>query len=67
VEVDIEVERTAKALDQGHCASLCGGFGKTGFVDQMRGNGAVDDAQYLAHNGGLPGKQKAQRERYAAE
>jgi len=65
MEVDICIKGAPKTLDLHDCASLCGGFGKTGFVDQMRGNGAVDDAQYLAHNGGLPGKQKAQRERYA--
>jgi len=27
-------------------------FGVTGFVDQLRGNGAINDAQYLAHAGG---------------
>jgi len=31
----------------------------------MGGNGTVDDAQHLAHDFGLTGKQKAQREGYA--
>ena len=43
------------------CAGLGGGFGVTGLVDQMRGNGAIDDAQYLAHDGRLAGEQKASR------
>ena len=29
---------------------------------QIRGNGAVDNTEHLAHDGGLTGKQKAQRE-----
>ena len=62
MEVNIEVEGTPEALDQGHCASLCGGFGKTGFADQVRGNGAINDAQYLAHDGGLTGQLKLQLE-----
>ena len=53
VEVDIEVEGTPEALDQGHCAGLCDGFGIAGFADQMRGNGSINDAQHLAHDGPL--------------
>ena len=55
MEVDIEVEGTHKPLNQGHCASLCGGFGVAGLVGQVCGNGAVDNAKHLAHDGGLLG------------
>ena len=37
-----------------------GGFGVTGFPSQMRGNGAIDDAQYLARDGRAAGKQEPQ-------
>jgi len=33
----------------------------------MRGNGAIDDSEHLAHDGRLAGKQKAQRERKAED
>ena len=49
---------------QRDCASPRRGFSVTGFAGQMCGNSAVDDAQHLAHDGRLAGKQKAQRERY---
>jgi hypothetical protein len=65
VEVDIEIKRPPKSLNQGDGPGMCGGFGIAGLVGQVRGNGAVDDAQHLAHDFGLTGKQKAQRERYA--
>jgi len=32
---------TAKTLDQRDGTGSCGGFGKTGFAGQMRGNGSV--------------------------
>ena len=44
VEVDIELEGTPEALDQGHCARLCGDFGVAGLVGQVRGNCVIDDA-----------------------
>ena len=39
-----------EALDQGDCTGLRGGFGVAGFVGQVRGAGAIDNAQHLAHN-----------------
>ena len=60
MEMNIQIQRTAEALDQHHCAGLCHGFGVTGFVGHMRGNGRVDDAQHLVHHGGLAGEQEAQ-------
>jgi len=33
----------------------------------MRGNSAIDDAQYLAHDGRLAGEQKTQRKRHAED
>ena len=35
-----------------------------GLADQVCGNGAVENAQHLAHDGGLAGKQKAQLKGY---
>jgi len=56
---------TPKTLDKRDCARPCRGFGVTGFAGQVRGNGVVDDAQHLTHDGRLAGKQKAQWKRYS--
>ena len=59
VEVDIEVEGAPKRwirVTAPVCAMV---FGVAGLADQMRGNGAIDNAQHLAHDGGLTGKQQA--------
>jgi len=53
VKVNVEVQRPAESLDQGDSAGLCCGFGIASFPCQMCGNGAVDDAQHLAHDFGL--------------
>ena len=58
MEMDVQVQRAAEALDQGHGTSLCKGFCKARFVCQVRGDGAVDDAQYPGHGLGVAGKQK---------
>ena len=50
-------------LDKRDRAGLCDG--ETGFSGQMRGNGPINDTQYLAHDGGVAGKQKAQRKGHA--
>ena len=57
------VQCAAKALYQGDSAGVCRSFCVSGFVGQVRGNGAIDYAQHFAHDEGLAGKQKAQRER----
>ena len=56
MEMNIQIQRTAEALDQHHCAGLRDGFGVTGYVGQVRGNGSINDAQHLAHDGGLAGQ-----------
>jgi len=43
MKMDVQVQRAAKALDQGDGAGLCGGFCISGFSSQMRGNGPIDD------------------------
>lgn len=58
MEVDIQIERAAEALDQGHGASLYHGICKARFMCQVRGDGSVDDAQHLSHDFGISGKQK---------
>ena len=37
MKVDIQVQRTAETLDQGHSTSLCHGLRKTRFVRQVSG------------------------------
>ena len=63
-KVNVEVQRAAEALDQRHRARVARLRRKACLFDQMRGNGAIDDAQYLAHDVGLAGKQEPQRERH---
>ncbi len=66
VEVNVEIQRAAETLDEGDGASASRGVCVTGLVGQMRGNGAVDDAQHTPHDIWATGKQKAQWERYAS-
>ena len=51
VEVNIQVQRTTEALDQGDCAGLGGLTGKPGLLYQVGGDAAVDDAEHLTHDG----------------
>ena len=63
VEVDIQVQCVAKALDQ-HDRSRVGlSFCIASFVDQVRGKGAIDNAQDFTHDFGLAGKQEPEREK----
>jgi len=48
VEMDIQVEGATKALDQRDRAGLCRLAGEACFVDQMRRQYAIDNAQHLA-------------------
>ena len=41
------------------------GPGKARLMDQVRGNGPLDDAQYPGNDLGVSGKQQAQRQRNA--
>jgi len=56
MKVDIQIQRAAKTLDQGHCTGLCHGFRKARLVCQMRGDGSVDDAPRPGHGFGVTGK-----------
>gem|GEM_PF-1706488 len=60
MEMDIQVERGAKPLDQRDGAGVGSLFRKACLPDQMRGNHAVDDAEHLAHDRRTTGKQKTQ-------
>ena len=51
VEVDVEVQGAAEALDQGDRACMGRLAGKSSLLDQVRGNASVDDAEHLAHDG----------------
>ena len=64
VEVDVQVQRAAEALDQGHGAGLRGGLRQPRPADQVRGNRPVDDAEHGGQGRRLRGKQEAQRERH---
>jgi hypothetical protein len=50
VEVDVEVQRTAEALDQGHRAGTRPLASEPGLLDQMADDGTIDDAEHLAHD-----------------
>ena len=64
MEMNVEIKRTAEALDQCHCTGLCRSRSKARFVRQVRGDGAVDDAQYPGYDFGFAGKQEAKWKRY---
>jgi len=44
VKVNVEVQRRAEALDEGDDTRVCRPVGMACFLDQLRGNDAVDDA-----------------------
>src|SRR5882724_229341 len=58
VEMNIEVERTAKALNQGDGAALSVFLGKSGFLDLKGGDGAINDAERFAQRGRVARKQE---------
>ena len=64
-KVDVEIQRTAEALDQGDRAGLGRLTGEPGLLDQVRGDAAVDDAEHPAHDRGAAGEQETQRIRDA--
>lgn len=64
VEVDVQVERAAEALDQGDGAGAGSGLRVPGLVDEVRGQCPVNDAKNLAHHGRAGGQQETQRERH---
>ena len=65
-QVDVEVQRRAKSLDVGDCTRPGRVVCIACFLDQMRGNDAVDNAQHLAHYPGAAGEpgRLANRKRY---
>ncbi|CDK56928.1 hypothetical protein [Escherichia coli IS9] len=65
VEVNIQIERRSKTLDQGDRARLGHLVGMARFLDQVRGNDAVNDAQHPPHDLGPAGKQETQLKREA--
>ena len=60
MKVHIKIQGTAKALNERDRAGAGGFVGAPCQLDQVCGNDAIDDAQYLAHDGGPGGEQKAQ-------
>ncbi|ENU99801.1 hypothetical protein F969_01163 [Acinetobacter variabilis] len=65
MEVNIQIERRSKTLDQGDRARLGHLVGMARFLDQVRGNDAVNDAQHPPHDLGPAGKQETQLKREA--
>lgn len=65
MEVNIEVQRTAEALDQGDRAGLGRLTEEARLPDQVRGDAAVDNAEYPTHDLRPARKQEAQRVRNA--
>ena len=60
MKMDVEIERTAEALDQRDRTRVCALPGVTGFMNQVRCNGTVYNAQHRCHDRRLAGEQKAQ-------
>lgn len=58
--MDIEIQHRAKSLDKGDYSRPGRIVCIACFLDQMRGNDAVDDAQHTPHDPGPAGEQKAQ-------
>ena len=63
VEMNVEVKRTAEALDQRDGTRSGRVVCIARFPDQMRGDDTVNDAQHAGHDLGPAGKQEAQLER----
>lgn len=59
MEMHVQVQRTAKALNQGDRAALPRGPCEIGLVDQKSTDGAVYDPQRLAHCGRIADEQEA--------
>ena len=60
MKVNVEVQCTTEALDQHDGTSLGRLVGMACFLDQIRGDDAVDDAEHPAHALEPAGKQEAQ-------
>ena len=65
MEVHVQVQRAAEALDQGHRPSPRVLPREPGLGDQVRGETAVDDAERRAHDLGVVGEQEPERVRHA--
>jgi len=65
MEMHVQVQRSAEALNQGDRSALPRGPCEPGFADQKSTDRAIQDPQRLAHRGCIAGEQKAQRKRNA--
>ncbi len=63
VEVDVEIQRAAEALDQGHHAALRRIPRHAGLIGKPTGDHTMHDAQHRADRLRLAGEQEAQRVR----
>lgn len=59
MKVDVKVQGRAEALDEGHCPGAGGVVSEASLPEQPGGNRAIDDAQGLAHQVRVAGKQEA--------
>ena len=60
MEVDIQVQRRAEALDEGDSPGLgAGGDRETGLLDEVCGDRSIHHAQHLTQYVGLGGEQEA--------
>ena len=60
MEMDVQVESRAEALDQGDCAGVGCRMGVTSLFDQMRGYAAVDDTEHPPRDRRAAGEQETQ-------
>ena len=64
VQVDIEVQSRAEALDQGDCAAAgAGGHGQAGLANHERRDGTLHHGQYCGQCLGLGCEEEAQGKR----
>jgi len=63
MEVNIQIQRTAKTLDQRDRAGVRRLMRQSGLLDQVRSNHPVNDAEHLAHDRRAAGEQETQWKR----
>ncbi len=56
-DLQVQIQRTAKALNQCHRTGTCGLVSEACLADQVVGDGVVDDTQNLTHDH-RPGREK---------
>ena len=59
LQMHIQVQSRAEALDEGYCTGACGAVGEASLVNEPGSDGAIDKPQGLSHQVRVAGKQEA--------